>query len=124
MVADPSYPAIPDKLSHIHHMPVLVEHVIDDAFRHRPQPKDVTLEEHAGIHGAVSCFDLFRQAQVVVHGEMDVQQLLQARVFPFPPRLFLEGCRFLLAQVSQGLIDPVGLEPMVGPVRIAVEPIF
>jgi len=35
----------------------LVKHRIDDAFRQHPQPEDIALEEHAGVHGLVPGLD-------------------------------------------------------------------
>ena len=50
----------------------LLKHVIDNTFRHGPQAFDIALIEHARIHRTVSGFDSLRQAQIVVHGEMEI----------------------------------------------------
>ena len=57
--------------------------------------------KNAGIHAPVSCFDFLRQAQVIIHREMDIQQVL---VF--------------------ASVYPVNFEPVIWSVRVTVKPIL
>ncbi|MPN46912.1 hypothetical protein SDC9_194511 [bioreactor metagenome] len=60
------FPDLPD------HMLCLVKHVVDQAVGRAPQTQNITLVKHAGVHGAVPGFNLFRQAEVVLHGEVEI----------------------------------------------------
>lgn len=37
---------------------IRIKHIIDNALCHGPEPHDIALEEYAGVHAAVSGFDL------------------------------------------------------------------
>ena len=72
---------------------------VDNALGGCPFAEDIAIEKHAAVHLAVTLLYFLGQGQVVVHGEMEVQQaLLAALVYPFP------------------------LEPMRGTCGVAIEP--
>ena len=56
---------------------------IDRTLGHHPEPLNVPLIKHAGVHGAVPFPDLFTQRRVVVHKEVYKKQLL-LRGFFYP----------------------------------------
>ena len=64
-----------------------------------PQAAYIPLIEYAGIHGAVPCLDLLGKAQVIIHREMEIEQVL------------LTCC-----------VDPADLEPVVRALGVTVEP--
>ena len=64
--------------------------LIDQAFRHSPFAKNIPPEEHAGIHGPVSLLHPLRERQVILHGEVQVQQVL---IFPFFDPVLFEPVR-------------------------------
>jgi len=55
---------------------------------------------------------------------MDIQQLFKIRLFPRSFCLLADLGDLFLSQVADGLVDPVYLKPVIGAVRVAVEPIF
>ena len=72
---------------------------VNQTFGHHPAPADVPLIKHAGVLRPVPCLDRLGQAQVVIHRKVQVQQVLGA-----------------------GLQNPAFVEPVLRPLRVAVEP--
>ena len=83
------------------HMLCVVKHVVDQTVSRAPLAQNIALVKHAGVHGAVPCLDLFGQAEVILHGEVEVQDILQFNVFIL--KLFL----LFLGKVSGTPINPV-----------------
>ena len=59
---------------------VLVEHGIDQALRHHPQAPDVAVIEHPGILPLIAVLDFLGQAVIVLHGEMQVEDVVLFRL--------------------------------------------
>ena len=72
---------------------------VNQTFGHHPAPADVPLIKHAGVLCPVPRLDRLGQAQVVIHRKVQVQQVLGA-----------------------GLQNPAFVEPVLRPLRVAVEP--
>ena len=88
------------------------------------EPFNVTFEEYTIVHAPVSGFNLFIQGQVIVHSEMEIQNIFQTGIFPLRGRLLHSPGSFFFSQISGGLIYPVLFEPVIRAIRIAVKPEF
>ena len=55
---------------------------------------------------------------------MDIQQFLERRISPCLSCVFPDFCHFFLTKITDGLINPVDLEPVIWAVRIAVKPVL
>ena len=55
---------------------------------------------------------------------MDVQQLFKIRFLPCSFGLLADPGDLFLSQVTDGLVNPVDLKPVIGAVRVAVEPVL
>ena len=80
---------------------VPVEHRIDDAVSDGPLAENEASCEDAGEHFGIAVEGLAGEGEVVGHKEVDIDQ-----------------------PAFSGAIDPTGFEPMIRPLRIAIEPPF
>ena len=77
------------------------EHIVDQSLRRHPQSTDIAIIKNPRIGGFIPCPHRGRQGGIVRHSEVQIEQ-----IFSFP------------------LLDPLPIEPMFRPFRIAVEPVF
>ncbi len=82
-------------------VPILVK-LIDKSVGHTPLALNILAVEHAGELILIALFDLRVQAEVVLHGDMQVQDIM------------------LPALLGGG--NPLFVKPVLRPFRVAVEP--
>ena len=75
----------------MHDLLVIYKQVVYNALGSYPQPHDIPLEEYTRVHSPVPSLDVLGKRQVVVHCEMQIQEVLVLSfIYPF----FLEPMRW------------------------------